>query len=67
MIVADELNARMYLWGQTWNVNFEPAKCHTLCVSLKSVHSPLFMATLLIDEVDVLKGSTLITNFFGVI
>ena len=49
--------------GQTWNVNFEPAKCHTLCVSLKrdiDLHSPLFMATLLIDEVDVLKGSILI-------
>ena len=60
----------MYLWGQTWNVNFELAKCHTLCVSLKrdiDLHSPLFMATLLIDELDVLKGSTLIKNFFGVI
>ena len=66
MIAADELNAdldRLYLWGQTWNVNFEPAKCHTLCVSPKrdiDLQSPLFMSTLLIDEVDVLKGSTLI-------
>ena len=58
---ADELNAdldRIYSWGQTWNINFEPAKCRTLCVSLKrdvDLHPPLFMATLPIDEVDVLK------------
>ena len=58
---ADELNAdldRIYSWGQTWNINFEPAKCCILCVSLKrdiDLHPPLFMATLPIDEVDVLK------------
>ena len=58
---ADELNAdldRIYSWDQTWNINFEPAKCRTLRVSLKrdvDLHPPLFMATLPIDEVDVLK------------
>ena len=58
---AGELNAdldRIYSWGQTWNINFEPAKCCTLRVSLKrdiDLHPPLFMATLPIDEVDVLK------------
>ena len=58
---ADEMNAdlvRIYLWGRMWNINFEPAKCHSLCVSLKrdtDLHPPLFMATLPIEEVDVLK------------
>ena len=49
---------RIYLWGRMWNINFEPAKCHSLCVSLKrdtDLHPPLFMATLPIEEVDVLK------------
>ena len=61
IIAADEMNAdlaRIHLWGQMWNVNFEPAKCHSLCVSLKrdiTLHPPLFMATLPIKEVDVLK------------
>ena len=58
---ADDLNAdldRIYSWGQTWNINFELAKCRTLCVSLKrdiDLHPPLFMATLPIDEVNTLK------------
>ena len=58
---ADEMNAdlvRICSWGRMWNINFEPAKCHSLCVSLKrdtDSHPPLFMATLLIEEVDVLK------------
>ena len=56
-IAADELNAGIYTWGQIWNINFEPAKCCTLCVSLKQdIDLPsILMATLLIDEVDVLK------------
>ena len=40
------------------SINFEPAKCHLLCVSLKrdtELHPPLSMATLPIEEVDVLK------------
>ena len=61
IVAADEMNAdlvRIYLWGRMWNINFEPAKCHSLCVSLKrdtDLHPPLFMATLPIEEVDVLK------------
>ena len=49
---------RIYLWGQKWNINFEPDKCHSLCVSLKKdvdLHPPLFMDALSIVEVDVLK------------
>ena len=58
---ADEMNVdlvRICSWGRMWNINFEPAKCHSLCVSLKrdtDLHPPLFMATLPIEEVDVLK------------
>ena len=61
VIAADEMSAdlaRIYSWGRIWNINFEPAKCYSLCVSLKrdvNLHPPLFMATLLIEEVDVLK------------
>ena len=61
LVAADEMNAdlvRICLWGRMWNINFEPAKCHSLCVSLKrdtDSHPPLFMATLPIEEVDVLK------------
>ena len=50
--------ARIYSWGRMGNINFEPAKCHSLCVSLKrdvNLHPPLSMATLSIEEVDVLK------------
>ena len=50
--------ARIYSWGWMWNINFEPAKCHSLCVSLKrdvNLHPPLSLATLPIEEVDVLK------------
>ena len=35
---ADEMSAdlgRIHSWGQKWNINFEPTKCHALCVSLK--------------------------------
>jgi len=35
---AEEINAdlnRVYLWSGTWNINFEPTKCFSLCVSLK--------------------------------
>ena len=59
--VADEMNAdlaRIYSWGLLRNINFEPAKCHSLCVSLKrdtDLHPHLFMATLPIEEVDALK------------
>ena len=58
---AAELNAdldRVYSWGQKWNINFEPDKCHSLCVSLKrdvELHPPLFMGALSITEVEVLK------------
>ena len=58
---SDELNTdldKIHSWGQIRNSNFEPAKCCTLCGSLKrdiDLHPPLFMATLPIDEVDVLK------------
>ena len=41
-----------------WNIKFEPAKCHSLCMSLKrdvSLSPPLSMATLPIEEVDVLN------------
>ena len=40
------------------NINFEPTKCHALCVSLKkdvNLHPPLFMDALSITEVDELK------------
>ena len=77
IIAAEEMNAdlaRIYSWGQLWNINFEPAKCHSLCVSLKrdiTLHPPLSMATLPIQEVDVLKVlgiySTLIINLPGVL
>ena len=59
---ADEIDAdldRIYSWGQKWNINFQPARCQSLCVSLKrdvDLHPPLSMATLSIDEVDVLKN-----------
>ena len=55
-IAADALNAdldRIYS-----NINYEPAKCCTLCVSLKrdvNLYPPLFMASFPIDKVDVLK------------
>ena len=57
---ADELNAEEFTYGDesgSWNINFEPGKCHSLCVSLKDVdlHPSLFMDTLCITEVDVLK------------
>ena len=59
IVATDEINADLasiYLWGRMWNINFEPAKCHSLCVSLKrDLHQPLSMATLPIEEVDVLK------------
>ena len=61
IVAADELNAdlgRIYTWGKKWNINFEPDKCHLLCVSLKKdvdLHPPLFMDALSIVEVDVLK------------
>ena len=52
----------IYLWGWMWNINFEPAKCQPLYMSLKrdvDLHPPLCMyisiATLPIDKVDVLK------------
>ena len=44
--------------GRKWNINFEPTKCHAHCVSLKNdvgLHQPVFMDTLSIVEVDVLK------------
>ena len=50
--------ARIYLWGHKWNINYEPAKCHLLCVTLKrdtELHPPLSIATLPIKEVDALK------------
>ena len=72
---ADEMNAdldRIYLWGQMLNINFEPAKCHSLCVLLKrnviyTCH--LSMVTLPIDEVDFLKllGIYFIVNLHGAI
>ena len=58
---ADEMSAdlgRIHSWGRKWNINFEPTKCHALCVSLKKdvgFHPPVFMDTLSIAEVDVLK------------
>ena len=33
---AEEMNAdltRVYLWGRPWNINFEPIKCFSMCVS----------------------------------
>ena len=61
IVAAEEMNAdlaRIYSCGQMWNVNFESAKCHSLCVSLKrdiTLHPLLFMATLPIEKIDVLK------------
>ena len=58
---ANEMSAdlgRIHSWGWKWNINFEPTKCHALCVSLKNdvgLHQPVFMDTLSIVEVDVLK------------
>ena len=49
---------RIHSWGQKWNINFESTKYHALCVSLKKdvgFHPPVFMDTLSIAEVDVLK------------
>ena len=46
------------LWGRPWNINFEPTKCFSVCVSLKhdvDHHTPLFMASLPIQEVQSLK------------
>ena len=61
IVAANEINidlGRIHSWGQKWNINFEPTKCHALCVSLKkdvNLHPPLFMDALSITEVDVLK------------
>ena len=58
---AEEMNADLnyvYLLGRPWNINFEPAKCFSLCVSLKcdtDCHPPLFMASLPIEEIESLK------------
>ena len=58
---AEEMNADLncvYFWGRPWNINFEPTKCFSLCVSLKrdiDHHSPLYMASLPIQEVESLK------------
>jgi len=58
---AEELNAdlrNVCSWGRRWSFYFEPNKCHSLCVSLKKdldKHSPLFVDSLSIAEVDVLK------------
>jgi len=58
---AEELNADMrdvYSWDRKWNFYCEPNKCHSLCVSLKKdldKHPPLFVDSLSITEVDVLK------------
>ena len=33
---AEEINAdlnHVYLWGRPWNINFEPGKYHSLCVT----------------------------------
>ena len=49
---------RVCLWGRKWNIIFEPDKCYSLCISLKKgrgLHPPLYIDTLLIAEVDVLK------------
>ena len=62
MTAAEEMIADLncvYSWGRKRNVNFEPAKCHSLCVSLKhdiDGHPPIFMASLPIEEVDILKS-----------
>ena len=61
IVAADEMKAdldRIHSWRWKWNINFEPTKCHALCVSLKKdvdLHPPLFMDALSITEVDVLK------------
>ena len=58
---ADEIMVdlnRVFSWGKVWNINFEPAKCHALCVSLKrdlDCHPPLLMDSFSIQEVDSLK------------
>ena len=58
---ADEIMVdlnRVFSWGKVWNINFEPAKCHSLCVSLKrdlDCHPPLLMDSFSIQEVDSLK------------
>jgi len=58
---ADELMAdinRVFSWGKVWSINFEPAKCHSLCISLKhdiDSHPPLLMDSFSIQEVDSLK------------
>ena len=60
-IAADEMNAdlgRVHSWGWKWNINFQPTKCHVLCVLLKKdvdLHPPLFIDALSIVEVDILK------------
>jgi len=56
---AEEMNAdlnRVYLWDRPWNINFEPTKCFSLCVSLKrdiDYHPPLLMASLPIQKLRV--------------
>jgi len=55
-MIAD-LNC-VYSWGRKWNINFEPAKCHSLCVSLKhniDGHPPIFMTSLPIEEINHFK------------
>ena len=45
---GDELNADLdsiYSWDKTWNINFEPAKCHTLLTQKDiDLYPPLFIA-----------------------
>ena len=59
IVAANEINVDLgRIQGRKSNINFEPTKCHTLCVSLKkdvNLHPPLFMDALSITEVDVLK------------
>ena len=61
MTAAEKMIAYLnfvYFWGRKWDINFEPAKCHSLCVSLKhdvDGHPPIFMASQPIEEVDHFK------------
>ena len=59
-IKEDRVEADLNCWGRKWNINFEPAKCHSLCVSLKhdiDYHPPIFIhvSSLPIEEVNYFK------------
>ena len=74
---ADKMNADLasiYLWGRMWNINFEPAKCHSLCVSLLRdidtelhPHAKSLCASNKLQLVDENLGNKLRTTYISMI